>query len=738
MSLLETGRTTRPRPIPLEVGLPLQRIELTAEEISARAAQRQAEQEAQRKAQAEIPIPQFSDVPPVDNEAERGPFDQTQEFFRWRESVPIVEYDYDSDDERWVASNNSSVKKKYHVGLEHLEMCIDALEKESGKKGYNVAISLAEAYQIFHKLQSHKVTDAIYNYWTWKRMKLGNKSLFRQFRAPPDPNDPRPDVAFRPRKWVSADTPTSTAGRNSEGPARPRRPPPQRRGEAAPAAAAAPAASSSSSPPAPKGTKAPGGVREQLLRMKYKRGVRTIRRSREFLFGLYKTRTLIETVIKREKVKKDLVKLKSRIRRRQLASAARRAMSRAQSAPSVPPPAPQPASSSSSLAAPPEEPIRIRITRRPTEEELQATAEQSMDFFRDPWGGPLPAFDRQAPFPHHLDHLPCVEVALVVRRSDLLPGERWEPLPPSLAAPVAPRPSPPAPPSRRAAGSRRRQSGATPGAPRASGRLGRGGASSSRAPPPRPWEDEPREPPAEEPVSAAAPEPYPRLDPSLDAVVSRLYRRLAPPAPPRHPRPRPSSSCPPSPRPLRPPCGTSSRCLYPQTRTPSPRPAPVAAARPCPRPPLPPPCPSPLLHSRQPRRPERSPRTSPWPPRGPSPRPCPPSSRDPSGRRPRRPPRSSSPTPPTPPATPSPTLSSRTRRRPPRPAGPAATPRTPARPATNGHLPHSRKSAAAATLAVPAPKAGPARNGLSRKRPRSAHASPPFRDGGHGGDVDPG
>eukprot|EP00002_Diphylleia_rotans_P041117 TRINITY_DN991_c0_g2_i1.p1 TRINITY_DN991_c0_g2~~TRINITY_DN991_c0_g2_i1.p1 ORF type:complete len:696 (+),score=126.80 TRINITY_DN991_c0_g2_i1:114-2201(+) len=111
------------------------------------------------------------------------------------DSISIVEYDADSEDERWLKSFNSS---KNTLPLEKFEFVFDRLEKENERYCQiydSVTLMPCPKTERMYNVKMN-ILQSVYNYWTQKRLKTGHQFL-RRLEKPTDPNDPCPYKAFR-------------------------------------------------------------------------------------------------------------------------------------------------------------------------------------------------------------------------------------------------------------------------------------------------------------------------------------------------------------------------------------------------------------------------------------------------------------------------------------------------------------------------------------------------------------
>lgn len=120
--------------------------------------------------------------------------------------TPNIHYNVLQDDIDWMNQYNEENKRQSHRLIEsEIQSLINLFEIESAamcrlqmdcSNVYTPAIAAASASTKL-KLRGRFV-EAVYKYWLKKRKKI-RKPLMRDFRAPPDVENPSPHVAFRPR-----------------------------------------------------------------------------------------------------------------------------------------------------------------------------------------------------------------------------------------------------------------------------------------------------------------------------------------------------------------------------------------------------------------------------------------------------------------------------------------------------------------------------------------------------------
>lgn len=112
-----------------------------------------------------------------------------------------VEYSIDPAAYKHLCDLNAGPFKGAEIQEDDFEAAVDALEKEAQRTG-----ELPAAEHIDARLRPRlgqrcptKAFEAIYTYWAARRAQ-DRKPLHYRFRPPPDPEDPDPWVAFRPRE----------------------------------------------------------------------------------------------------------------------------------------------------------------------------------------------------------------------------------------------------------------------------------------------------------------------------------------------------------------------------------------------------------------------------------------------------------------------------------------------------------------------------------------------------------
>ncbi|KAL8555000.1 hypothetical protein ACS0TY_002981 [Phlomoides rotata] len=176
-------------------------------------ADNEVQQTPVKKVASEIPIPEFVVVDTYERDYSRT-FMQPTSYLRARgaraEIGEFVEYDLDNEDEDWLQDFN---KERNTLAAEKLETFIFKLEvldhKARERAGFiastlgspipvlltfDAAVEALQAYSI-----NYGVFLSIYNYWKQKRERC-QKPILRRLQPPPPVNDTNPYNVFRPRE----------------------------------------------------------------------------------------------------------------------------------------------------------------------------------------------------------------------------------------------------------------------------------------------------------------------------------------------------------------------------------------------------------------------------------------------------------------------------------------------------------------------------------------------------------
>ncbi|WOK92953.1 enhancer of polycomb-like protein 1 [Canna indica] len=161
----------------------------------------------------EIPTPKYSVVDSYDRDYART-FSQTTSYLRgrgaWAEVGEFVEYDLDDEDDEWLEDFNYEKKiltpEKFETILFKLEIMDHKARERAGviapTYGSPVPVILqheaaAEALQFLSV--RYPVFQSVYNYWKAKRERW-QKPILRHLQPPPPVNDTNPFNVFRPRE----------------------------------------------------------------------------------------------------------------------------------------------------------------------------------------------------------------------------------------------------------------------------------------------------------------------------------------------------------------------------------------------------------------------------------------------------------------------------------------------------------------------------------------------------------
>jgi len=148
----------------------------------------------------EIPTPIVKIVEDYDNATNLKPFIRPQSYIRSpeltiEEQDLLIEYDMDEEDEIFLSNLNS---QKKILSEENFELLIDRFEKEASRIGDNIpSLSHCEKLIPPEKIRS-QVLQLVYEFWKFRR-RGSVYPLLISLLKPPDPEDPSPYKAFRPR-----------------------------------------------------------------------------------------------------------------------------------------------------------------------------------------------------------------------------------------------------------------------------------------------------------------------------------------------------------------------------------------------------------------------------------------------------------------------------------------------------------------------------------------------------------
>ncbi|WOK95265.1 enhancer of polycomb-like protein 1 isoform X1 [Canna indica] len=166
-----------------------------------------------KKKLQEIPTPQFSTVETYERDYSRT-FAQTANYVRGRgaraEIGEFIEYDLDNEDEDWLEEFSNERKilspEKFETILFKLEVLDHKARERSGVitptfgAPIPVLLHLDAAAEALQSLSIRfTVLQSIYNYWKSKRERW-QKPILRHLQPPPPVNDTNPYNVFRPRE----------------------------------------------------------------------------------------------------------------------------------------------------------------------------------------------------------------------------------------------------------------------------------------------------------------------------------------------------------------------------------------------------------------------------------------------------------------------------------------------------------------------------------------------------------
>lgn len=112
-----------------------------------------------------------------------------------------VEYVCEDDDFEWIDTFNAKNPKDEQVSYDTFELMIDRLERAA--MGGTLEMATAEKLGFGKAKIPVSVVQGVYQHWNSKRMKLSNsfaKALLLRYRTLKNPDDPDPNVVFRPRE----------------------------------------------------------------------------------------------------------------------------------------------------------------------------------------------------------------------------------------------------------------------------------------------------------------------------------------------------------------------------------------------------------------------------------------------------------------------------------------------------------------------------------------------------------
>ncbi|XP_042496940.1 enhancer of polycomb-like protein 1 [Macadamia integrifolia] len=216
----------RPRPLDIHKKLPIvksvkefedeetttstrnsQILRLTAE------ADNEVHQIPSKKSTPEIPTPQFVIVDTYERDYSRT-FTQPTSYLRGRgvrsDLGEFVEYDLDNVDEDWLREFNSERKILSPEKFEGLLFKLEVLDHKARERAGIITPTLGSPIPVvlhleaaFEALQSQSIRStvfqSVYNYWKAKREQW-QKPILRRLQPPPPVNDTNPYNVFRPRE----------------------------------------------------------------------------------------------------------------------------------------------------------------------------------------------------------------------------------------------------------------------------------------------------------------------------------------------------------------------------------------------------------------------------------------------------------------------------------------------------------------------------------------------------------
>ena len=159
----------------------------------------------------DIPIPVFSKVQRVQySQRKGGVFRRPPTYINFDKSDrdlehATIDYDADYEDEEFLKTYNAQQSTKSKpLSLGVLEMAMDVLEKQQGTLEIEETKSTLPYQSVKNALTSvlasfpESCRRAIFSHWS-KRREQHKPSFLRLYQRQPDPSDPNPSVAFRPR-----------------------------------------------------------------------------------------------------------------------------------------------------------------------------------------------------------------------------------------------------------------------------------------------------------------------------------------------------------------------------------------------------------------------------------------------------------------------------------------------------------------------------------------------------------
>ncbi|XP_015869273.1 enhancer of polycomb-like protein 1 [Ziziphus jujuba] len=166
-----------------------------------------------KKASPEIPTPQFVVVDTYERDYSRT-FAQPTSYLRARgaraELGDFVEYDLDNEDEDWLQDLNRDRKVLPPDKFESLLFKLEVLDHKARERAGVITPTLGSPIPVLLQLDAateallalsirYAVIQSVYNYWKEKRERW-QKPILRRLQPPPPVNDTNPYNVFRPRE----------------------------------------------------------------------------------------------------------------------------------------------------------------------------------------------------------------------------------------------------------------------------------------------------------------------------------------------------------------------------------------------------------------------------------------------------------------------------------------------------------------------------------------------------------
>ncbi|KAJ4713935.1 Enhancer of polycomb-like protein [Melia azedarach] len=166
-----------------------------------------------KKLASEIPTPQFVVVDTYERDYSQT-FSQPNSYLRARgaraELGEFVEYDLDNEDEDWLNNFNKDRKLLTHEKFESLLFKLEVLDHKARERAGLITPTLGSPIPVLLQLDvaiealqaqtiRFAVFQSVYNYWKEKRERW-QKPILRRLQPPPPVNDTNPYNVFRPRE----------------------------------------------------------------------------------------------------------------------------------------------------------------------------------------------------------------------------------------------------------------------------------------------------------------------------------------------------------------------------------------------------------------------------------------------------------------------------------------------------------------------------------------------------------